>query len=168
MAQKVVLLTGNHLCHNPRAFKSATTLARQGFDVEILGMWFDAALKARDQHLVGSAPFKYTPVLDLTESKWESLQRRARGKIGHVVHKFLKLENGWQIGVSARFTRSRGSVGRDCISRIPSRGWLWLHGCSIPAVAWAWIWRIGFQKTCFQRRENIGRWRCCARSSIGF
>jgi hypothetical protein len=50
--QSIVLLTGNHLCHNPRAMKEASALARAGFEVEVLGGWYNASLKARDLDLL--------------------------------------------------------------------------------------------------------------------
>jgi glycosyltransferase involved in cell wall biosynthesis len=63
---RIVLLTGNSLCHNPRALKEATALARAGYCVSVLGAWLDATFKARDLRLIGELPFEFVPVLDAT------------------------------------------------------------------------------------------------------
>ena len=57
MIGRVVILTGNHLCNNPRVIKEAGTLARAGYDVTVLGAWLDRGFKNRDQKIIRSAPF---------------------------------------------------------------------------------------------------------------
>ena len=69
MIGRVVILTGNQLCNNPRVIKEAGTLARAGYDVTVLGAWLDRGLKDRDQKIIQSAPFDFVPVLDFTVSK---------------------------------------------------------------------------------------------------
>jgi len=99
----ISILSGSHLCHNPRVIKEATTLADAGYRVQIMGGWFDKVLKARDIELLAQIPqVKYTPVLDLTDSN--TVQRficRARTKIGQTVHTQLGVENTWQLGYFA-------------------------------------------------------------------
>jgi glycosyltransferase involved in cell wall biosynthesis len=63
---KIVLLTGNSLCHNPRVLKAASALACAGHEVQVLGGWTDSKFKARDRQLLESAPFKFVPVIDST------------------------------------------------------------------------------------------------------
>ena len=65
--QSIQILSGNHLCHNPRVIKEATALQEAGYDVEVLGGWMDAALKARDIQLMAKVKFRYRPLRDLTE-----------------------------------------------------------------------------------------------------
>src|SRR5437762_1515009 len=65
---KIVLLTANSLCHNPRAMKEAQALARAGHEVSILGAWLDPAFKTRDLRLIETIPFEFVPVLDFTLS----------------------------------------------------------------------------------------------------
>ena len=91
-------MTGNHLCHNPRVLKSASALARNGFSVEVLGGWTDPVLKERDRELLISLPFKFTPVVDMTQPGLSSLLRRVRNKAGRVGHQFANAENRWQLG----------------------------------------------------------------------
>jgi hypothetical protein len=81
MIGRVVILTGNHLCNNPRVVKEAGTLARTGYDVTVLGAWLDRGFKNRDQKIIRSAPFAFVPVLDFTVSKAVRFFARARSKV---------------------------------------------------------------------------------------
>jgi glycosyltransferase involved in cell wall biosynthesis len=63
--KNIVILNGNHLCHNPRVIKEATALADAGFHVEVLGAWLAPALAARDAELVKNLPFAFTPIVRL-------------------------------------------------------------------------------------------------------
>jgi glycosyltransferase involved in cell wall biosynthesis len=63
--KKIVILNGNHLCHNPRVIKEADSLAAGGFDVEVLGAWLNEELIARDRDLMKRQRFRYTPAVQL-------------------------------------------------------------------------------------------------------
>ena len=93
---RIVLISGNSLCHNPRVMKAATTLARHGYDVHVLGAWLEADLKARDQAMLAQAPFRFEPVLDATlPGYWRTAAhtlRRARRKAANTVYALT----GWQ------------------------------------------------------------------------
>jgi glycosyltransferase involved in cell wall biosynthesis len=91
-------MSGSHLCHNPRVIKSASSLARYGFSVEVLGAWSDPILKARDEDLLTSMPFGFTPVLDVTTNKVSKFCGRMRIKAGHFAQQFFNKENRWQLG----------------------------------------------------------------------
>jgi Glycosyltransferase len=78
--------------------KSAGALARHGFSVEVLGAWLDPVLKARDEALQVSLPFRFTPVIDLTLNRLSRLRGRMRSKAGHIAHQFANVENRWQLG----------------------------------------------------------------------
>jgi hypothetical protein len=93
---RIVLISGNSLCHNPRVMKAATTLVRRGYDVHVLGAWLDADLKERDQAMLAQAQFRFEPVFDATlpgffRTAAHTLQR-ARRKAANVVHGLT----GWQ------------------------------------------------------------------------
>jgi glycosyltransferase involved in cell wall biosynthesis len=90
-------LTGSHLCHNPRAMKEATALAKAGYDVQILGGWIDPLLKKRDQALMTSLPFRYLPVIDITANKTSRIATRIKGKLARIAHR-IGHENVWQLG----------------------------------------------------------------------
>jgi glycosyltransferase involved in cell wall biosynthesis len=94
----IAILTGSHLCHNPRVIKEATALAEAGYDVCVLGAWFIPTLKARDQKLLSTLPFRFHPVVDSTVSAWRRFDIRARRKVGLIAHQILKMENRWQLG----------------------------------------------------------------------
>ena len=113
---RVVLLTGNHLCHNPRVMKEATALAGAGWDVEVLGAWTDASLKARDIELSRALPFRFTPVLDLSApgllEKAKRLGLRLRGKAAQLLYRFAGLSSRWQLGAVVG-ALSKAAKGRD-------------------------------------------------------
>lgn len=67
--KKVVILNGNHLCHNPRVIKEARCLAEAGFQVEVLGAWLNEELARRDRELASQQPFTFTPVFTLFSEK---------------------------------------------------------------------------------------------------
>lgn len=100
--QLIVLLTGNHLCHNPRVLKEATALARAGFDVEVLGGWFDASLKVRDLSLLKGLPFQYSPVIDLTglslKARFWNFGSRIRSRAGRLLYRASGAPNNSQFG----------------------------------------------------------------------
>ncbi len=99
---RVAVLSGSSLCHNPRVLKAAGTLARAGHDVVVLGGWLDADVKAQDQRLLPSAPFRFVPVLDAAQSGWRAAApkflRRARRKAAHLAHRAIGRESPEQLG----------------------------------------------------------------------
>ena len=99
---RIVILSGSSLSHNPRALKAAGTLARSGHDVAVLGAWLDADLKAQDQRLLQSAPFRFVPVLDATQSGWQTATtqqlRRVRRKAAHLAHRAIGRESPGRLG----------------------------------------------------------------------
>jgi hypothetical protein len=111
VTRRIVILTGNSLCHNPRVIKEAAALAAAGFDVEILGAWLDAGLKARDLELLQGTSFRFTPVLDATVQKISWWPSRALVKAAHVWHQSTGSESHWQLGYTvgalARAARQR-------------------------------------------------------------
>ena len=98
MIRRILIVTGSHLCHNPRVIKEATALQQAGFDVEVLGGWFDANLKQRDQELLAKIGFRYRPVFDLTEQMMLRFGLRARSRIAKEFHDKIGLESHWQLG----------------------------------------------------------------------
>jgi glycosyltransferase involved in cell wall biosynthesis len=97
-SKKILILSGGHLCHNPRAVKEATTLAEAGYDVEVLGGWFDPVLKARDLELIGKNKFQFRPLHDLTEQAALRFGLRVRGRLASTIHSTIGHENHWQLG----------------------------------------------------------------------
>jgi len=112
--RQIVILSGNHLCHNPRVIKEATTLANAGYKVQVLGNWFDRSLKARDCELIPSLPFTFRAVVDTTGSALQKLPARLSNKSASLVHRFLGLESERQLSstISALF-RTAQSLPSD-------------------------------------------------------
>ncbi len=104
----ICILTGSHLCHNPRVIKEAVTLAEAGHQIEVIGGWFDETLKTRDKDMLARIPnVKFTPILDLTApNRVGRLICRVRTKTGQMVHFGSGLENTWQLGYFAPALRS--------------------------------------------------------------
>jgi hypothetical protein len=98
MSASIVIMTGSHLSHNPRAIKEATSLAKGGHNVVVLGAWIDSYLKERDRQLLSSLPFNFIPVIDSTTSTTRQIQQRVRSKLGSIVNQFGHIENRWQLG----------------------------------------------------------------------
>jgi len=96
--KRICILSGSHLCHNPRVVKEASTLAGAGFEVEVLGAWFDSELKSRDRNLLQSISFKFVPVIDLTVSPARRAFEGAKAKLGRSMYQIAGIENRWQLG----------------------------------------------------------------------
>ena len=101
----IALLSGNHLCHNPRTLKEADVLSAAGYDVELLGGWFDARRAERDATLLQNRTWRFVPVVDWTRSSiGAQIQRqvqRGKSRIGRELCRCLNLESRWQLGYSA-------------------------------------------------------------------
>lgn len=106
-AKRIVVLTGNHLCHNPRVVKEAGALARAGFDVTVLGAWFDMKLAQRDRELLAAQPFRFEPVLNVVEKGGALLAPRLRSKAAAAVKQHLGIESRWQLGYAYPALRRR-------------------------------------------------------------
>jgi glycosyltransferase involved in cell wall biosynthesis len=98
MDTNILILTGNHLCNNPRVIKEATTLANAGYRVTVIGSWFDGGLKARDLELQKSLPFSFKAAIDGTENTLLRFKLRASVKAGAITHRFAHLESRRQLG----------------------------------------------------------------------
>ncbi len=113
--ERIVLLTGSHLCHNPRVIKEATALAESGFGVSVLGAWTDAQLRIRDIDLLANAPFTFVPVWDLTREQGgvrvRRLFLRVARRMAHLAHRYLRIENSWQLGWSVA---ALSRAAKDC------------------------------------------------------
>jgi glycosyltransferase involved in cell wall biosynthesis len=101
----ILILSANHLCHNPRVIKEATALARAGYQVRVMGAWIDPALKTQDEVLAQSLPFRFTPVFDIAGGGAKNLVPRARSKLAALAHQAGRLENRWQLGSAYPYLR---------------------------------------------------------------
>jgi glycosyltransferase involved in cell wall biosynthesis len=90
--RRIVIVTGNHLCHNPRVLKEAGCLADAGFEVEVLGASLDAGLAARDEALAASQRFRFTPAVRL------GLAMRARRRAATWLVQHLSVHSAAAVG----------------------------------------------------------------------
>ena len=56
---RILILTGNSLCHNPRALKEAEALADEGHQVDVLGSGANQAYRLRDEKLAAEKKWKF-------------------------------------------------------------------------------------------------------------
>lgn len=100
--QTIVLLTGNSLSNNPRAFKEASALARAGYRVQLLGAWLDPDFKSRDEALLPELPFDFIPVLDMTAidglKRVDQFTRRLHRRAAQYAHDLVGWESQRQFG----------------------------------------------------------------------
>ncbi|MDH3975266.1 MAG: glycosyl transferase family 1 [Deltaproteobacteria bacterium] len=95
---KIIIISGNHLCNNPRVLKEADVLSEAGYEVEVLGAIIDKTLKTRDQNLMSIRKWTFIPVLDLTSSQVNNYFYRIRKRFGSTLFTFFGIENRWQLG----------------------------------------------------------------------
>lgn len=92
--------------------KEATTLANAGYQVEVIGGWFDRILRRRDKELLPRLNFRYTPVLDLVENSGPGrFTARVKRKLGEMGQR-RGLENTWQLGYFSTVLRSAARRSR--------------------------------------------------------
>jgi glycosyltransferase involved in cell wall biosynthesis len=137
---RIVILTGNHICHNPRAFKEAEALAAANYDVLWLGGWFDKDRAERDRKLLAEVRWKFQPVCDWTEDWRGSLTRqrqRLRRKLAATVFERFKIESPEQLGYNVK-ELSRAALAQPAVLYIAhSESGMWVaqqllaHGRSV-------------------------------------
>jgi hypothetical protein len=102
----IVILTGSHLCNNPRVIKEGVTLSNAGYTVTVIGAWFDRSLKAQDLEMQKLLPFNFKPAIDTTEDVLLWLRLRASVKLGEIAHRCARVESRSQLGYAHRGLRA--------------------------------------------------------------
>jgi len=97
---KVVLLSGNPLCHNPRVVKEAEALAAGGHEVEVLGSGSNPEYRERDVKLAGGKKWKFTGLI-AGQGGVQRFMRRAKRLISNQAHRLFGWEHRWQLGPMA-------------------------------------------------------------------
>jgi len=98
---KIVILSGNHLCHNPRVLKEAEALAEDGHKVEILTSGVNPNYLRRDNRLAHGKKWKIKALMSGLNGA-QRFQIRAKRRAGNLVHRWFRLENTWQLGEIAK------------------------------------------------------------------
>jgi glycosyltransferase involved in cell wall biosynthesis len=102
---KIAILSGSHLCFNPRVMKEATALADAGHDVTVFGARLDAAAAHEDEDLLRGARFAYVPVVDATAAAPAARAQFAIARAARKAAQYLAragIESGRQLGLTAR------------------------------------------------------------------
>lgn len=79
--KRIVIVTGAHLCRNPRVVKEATALGVAGYDVTVVAPLMEDALVEIDAEILAGAPFSRIVSTDVRESQG------LRGRIGRAVRR---------------------------------------------------------------------------------
>jgi glycosyltransferase involved in cell wall biosynthesis len=99
---RIVLMSGNHLCHNPRVVKEADTLDAAGYQVEVLGCWFDPGMTDRDRKLLADRRWVFHAAIDTTNAGMSrGVAHRARARVGRLLGSRFKVSNHWELGAAA-------------------------------------------------------------------
>jgi glycosyltransferase involved in cell wall biosynthesis len=91
---RISIVTGGHLCRNPRVVKEAAALAAAGHDVVVFGPIHADDLAREDAPLAAAGGFRHVPVVDVSASGVGSPGWRAR--LERRVSAELVLRVGWQ------------------------------------------------------------------------
>jgi glycosyltransferase involved in cell wall biosynthesis len=113
------------LCHNPRVVKEATALQGAGFQVQVVGGWFDQGLKARDEELAGQLKINFVPAHDLTVQPVRRLALGLRGRMARIVHSKTGTENPWQLGYFASALAKVARLSKPDLTIAHSEQALW-------------------------------------------
>lgn len=76
----ICIVTGSHLCRNPRVVKEANALSDAGYDVTVLGPVFTDDLRVDDEDLLSDAKWAHRTSVDLRRTvsgTWVRLRRKA-------------------------------------------------------------------------------------------
>lgn len=92
----IVLLTGSHLCNNPRTVKEADALSAAGFDVEVLGWIADREHQAEDREMLSSRRWRFTPCVDLLQGSPPARLRAFGSRAERRLAFALAGATGWQ------------------------------------------------------------------------
>ena len=75
----ICIVTGSHLCRNPRVVKEANALADAGYDVMVLGPVFSDELRSEDEELISNTDWTHCISVDLRRAvsgTWARLRRK--------------------------------------------------------------------------------------------
>jgi len=98
---KICILTGAHLCCNPRVVKEASALADAGHDVTVLGPAFSEELAALDAKITSAVRWKHEFTVDLRVNYiniWDRLALRLSRRLARVVIRYIGLESAPALG----------------------------------------------------------------------
>lgn len=102
----ISIITGAHLCRNPRVVKEASALAAAGHTITIMGQAFSDELAQQDATISGTAGWKHEIAVDLRAqyaSAWNSLALRLSRRLASDSAKYI----GWEFPQALGYGLSR-------------------------------------------------------------
>lgn len=97
----ICIISGSHLCRNPRVVKEAETLSEAGYEVIVLSPTFSEELAMQDEEIVRQAVWKKTTTVDLRAEhigRLNNLALRGRRRLAAEVIRYLHWETRHAIG----------------------------------------------------------------------
>ena len=95
----ICIVTGAHLCRNPRVVKEADALADAGHAVTVLGPAFDDALAQTDAALIAGAAWTHRTVVDLRPSAgWRAIAARTQRRLANEAKRVLGRDSAAMLG----------------------------------------------------------------------
>ena len=132
---RISIVTGAHLCRNPRVVKEAEALAAAGHAVTVLGPAFDDELAALDDALLADARWAHRTVVDLRPGAgWRATALRARRRLALEAKRRLGRDSAAMLGYGlptmlraaeaegADLTIGHQEVGTWVCARLAQRG----------------------------------------------
>jgi glycosyltransferase involved in cell wall biosynthesis len=99
---RICIVTGAHLCRNPRAAKEAHALSAAGYQVSVLGPAFDDALAEEDRALADHAQWRHHVTADLRTPGLQSLAARLGRRLGSEAARMLGFQAPEALGYGVR------------------------------------------------------------------
>ena len=113
MTPHIAIVTGAHLCRNPRVVKEAEALSQAGYRVTVLRPVLDAALAAQDAEIAAGAAWTVRTTTDLTTGRVRPFRARlVRRAAGEAVRRGLQAPDALGYGVR-RTLRLARALGAD-------------------------------------------------------
>lgn len=111
----ICIISGSHLCHNPRVVKEAETLSFGGHDVSMLGPLLSEELAVQDEEILKGAGWERQAVVDLrptSAGRGARLMLRARRRIGAEAVKRAGYETPQALGYGVSRTLEAARRGK--------------------------------------------------------
>ncbi|MDT0632214.1 glycosyltransferase [Rubrivirga litoralis] len=100
---RIGIVTGAHLCRNPRVVKEASALAAAGHDVVVIGPALDDALAAEDREIAAGAGWRHRYAVDVrADAGWRGQRARLVRRAGVEATRRLGIERPEALGYGVR------------------------------------------------------------------
>ncbi|MDX2215593.1 MAG: glycosyltransferase [Oculatellaceae cyanobacterium bins.114] len=123
---KILILIGAHLCTAPRPQKEALTLAQEGHDVIVRGVWFDPTLVERDRQLMAHQPYRFQPVLDFQPGRLSRLGVRLQARLARLIFQKIGQFTPALLGYGAKAMLQAALQEKADLTIVHSEAGLWV------------------------------------------